>query len=112
MAQTGKQTYIVFAMTLFMNMEHADYETYGATIAERQSAILDTVTSVVSSYTEAECRADIDSVRKEILDAIQDLFQSDFIYKIGINNDSDNALFDQRFNDIAKAIADGILESI
>ena len=29
-----------------------------------------------------------------------------------INNDSDNALFDQRFNDIAKAIADGILESI
>lgn len=29
-----------------------------------------------------------------------------------INNDSDNALFDQRFDDIAKAIADGILESI
>ena len=29
-----------------------------------------------------------------------------------INNDSDNELFDQRFNDIAKAIADGILESI
>ncbi len=29
-----------------------------------------------------------------------------------INNDSDNALFDQRFNDVAQAIADGILESI
>ena len=29
-----------------------------------------------------------------------------------INNDSDNALFDQRFDAIAQAIADGILESI
>ena len=29
-----------------------------------------------------------------------------------INNDADNALFDQRFDEIAQAIADGILESI
>lgn len=29
-----------------------------------------------------------------------------------INNDSDNALFDSRFNEIAQAIADGILDSI
>lgn len=29
-----------------------------------------------------------------------------------INNDTDNALFDERFDDIAQAIADGILESI
>ena len=85
-AQVGKQTYIQFAMTLFMNMGHEDYKTYGESIADRQSAILDTVTSVVSAYTENECRADIDAMRQEILDAIQDLFQSDFIYKIGINN--------------------------
>lgn len=29
-----------------------------------------------------------------------------------INNDADNALFDERFDDIAQAIADGILETI
>lgn len=29
-----------------------------------------------------------------------------------INNDSDNALFDQRFQEVAQAIANGILESI
>ena len=29
-----------------------------------------------------------------------------------INTDADNALFDERFNDIAQAIADGILETI
>ena len=29
-----------------------------------------------------------------------------------INNDSDNALFDSRFNEMAQAIADGILDSL
>ena len=29
-----------------------------------------------------------------------------------INNDSDNAIFDQRFDELAQAIADGILDSI
>ena len=29
-----------------------------------------------------------------------------------INTDADNALFDERFYDIAQAIADGILETI
>ena len=29
-----------------------------------------------------------------------------------INNDSDNALFDNRFQEIAQAIADGILDSL
>ena len=29
-----------------------------------------------------------------------------------INNDEDNVLFDERFDDIARAIADGILQTI
>ncbi len=29
-----------------------------------------------------------------------------------INNDSDNAIFDSRFDELAQAIADGILDSI
>ena len=29
-----------------------------------------------------------------------------------INNDQDNVLFDERFDDIARAIADGILQTI
>lgn len=82
----GKQVYIVFNMSLFMNTKHEDYKTYGETIGDRQSAILDTVTSIVSSHTEAECHEDFDEIREEVLDAIQDLFKSDFIYKVGISN--------------------------
>jgi len=84
--QNGKQVYIVFNMSLFMNTKHEDYKTYGETIGDRQSAILDTVTSVISSHTETECHEDFDEIREEVLDAIQDLFKSDFIYKVGISN--------------------------
>ena len=82
----SKQVYIQFNMSLFMNNKHQDYKTYGETIGERQSAILDTVTSVISSHTEAECHEDFDEIREEVLKAIQDLFESDFIYKVGISN--------------------------
>lgn len=81
-----KQVYIQFNMSLFMNIKHADYKKYGDTISERQSAILDAVTSIVSSHTESECREDFDEIREEVLDAIQELFKSDFIYKVGISN--------------------------
>ena len=82
----SKQVYIQFNMSLFMNIKHADYKKYGETIADRQSAILDTVTSIVTTYTENECREDFEEIREEILDAIQDLFKSNFIYKVGISN--------------------------
>lgn len=81
-----KQVYIQFNMSLFMNIKHEDYKTYGETIADRQSAILDTVTSIISAHTESECHEDFDEIREEVLDAIQDLFKSDFIYKVGISN--------------------------
>lgn len=83
----SEQTYVVFSLSIFMNTKHEDYETYGgASILGRESAIKDIVNSTVSEYTEAECRTDFDTVREDILKAVQELFQSDFIYKIGINN--------------------------
>ncbi len=80
----SKQIYIVFEFSLMMNTKHEDYATYSETIATWESVIKDSVTSVVSSHTETECRSDFESVREEILESIQDLFQSDFIYKVAI----------------------------
>lgn len=83
---TGKPTYIVFDLSLQMNSKHEDYETLGANISERDSLIKDAVTRVVGSHTEAECRADLDEgIRDEILKALQELFQSKFIFKISIS---------------------------
>jgi len=83
---SSKERYIMFDLALMMNKEHEDYETYGATIGEREGMIEDVITTIVSSHTETECRNDLEGIKEEILEELQELFQSDFIYKIGITS--------------------------
>ncbi len=83
----GKQLYLVFDLSLQMNMKHEDYKTYGETIADRRTMILEAVTDVVSSHTEEDCRgSNIKGVEQEILSALQKLFGSDFIFKVSMLN--------------------------
>lgn len=82
-----KQKYIVFDIALQMNTKHEDYETFGGTIGNYDSDIKDVVARVVSQYTEEECRANFTgAIRDEILKALQELFQSKFIFRISLSN--------------------------
>jgi len=83
--ENDKQSYIMFDVALSMNMKHEDYEIYKDTIADRETLIEDAITSVVGSYTQSECRADFEGLKAEILQAVQNLFQSDFIYSVAIS---------------------------
>lgn len=83
---SDKATYMVFDVAFSLNMKHDDYETYGGeAMATYESLIKDAVSTVVSSHTQSECMDDIEGLKAEILDAVQDLFQSDFIYKVSIS---------------------------
>lgn len=86
--ESGQNKYLVCNIALSMDTKNKDYKKYGGAekLAEQESLIKDTITEVVSQHTEAECRADFDGLKEEILQAVQDLFQSDFIYKIAIND--------------------------
>lgn len=80
---------VIFYISLAMNTEHKDFETMGSAekLASLEIMIKDVVASVVQNYTEQECRVGLDGqIREEILSAIQDLFQSDFIYRISISD--------------------------
>jgi len=83
----GKQAYIMFSLSVLQNTKHEDYKNLGGTenMAARDSLIKDVVNRVVGSHTLDECRNDFDSIREELLDEIQMLFGSDFIYKIAIS---------------------------
>ncbi len=80
-----RQSYIMFDVSLLLNEKGEGYEAYGATIADYDSLIKDAISSVVSKYTEAECRNDFEAIKAEMLKSIQDLFQADFVYKIAIS---------------------------
>lgn len=81
-----KERYIMFEAAILMNTKHDGYKDYGENIADRETLIKDVITSVVGAHTETECRNDMEGIKAEILEKIQELFQSDFIYKIAISN--------------------------
>ena len=74
-------TFLV-AVSLSMNMEHEDYKSMSATVAEKEALIKGEIISVVQSHTLEEVREDPDSIRMEILSKIQTLFDSEFIYNV------------------------------
>lgn len=84
-AEGSKQSYIRFEAALSMDSKNKDYKEYGEDIDTRASLIKDAITSVVSTHTESECREDPEGLKAEILEAVQNLFQSDFIYQIALS---------------------------
>lgn len=81
----SKQSYLRFEVALSMDSKNKDYKTYGEEISSKATLIKDAITSVVSTHTESECREDPEGLKQEILEAVQNLFQSDFIYQIALS---------------------------
>ncbi len=81
-----EHSYIVFNVAISMNEKHADYKKYGESIGDRESLIKDAITLVVTEHTESECRNNLDGLKTEILEAIQQLFDSKFIYNVAISD--------------------------
>lgn len=81
----GKYRSIIFDVALSMDTKNKGYKKYGAEMGQWESLIKDAITSVVSVHTEDECRDNTEGLKEEILSAIQELFQSDFVYKVAIN---------------------------
>ena len=82
----GAQKYMIFNVTLSMNTKNQDYKSYSESISDYEQLIKSTISDVVSSHTETEYRNDPDGIKEEMLKAVQDLFQSDFIYNISISD--------------------------
>lgn len=85
--EDGKQAYLVCDIAFSLNKKHKDYKKYGGeeAMSEKESLIKDAIGTVVASYTEEDCRNDLEKLKADILKAVQDLFDSDFIYKVAIS---------------------------
>lgn len=85
--EDGKAHYAVGKVSLSMNTKHDDYATYGAaeTFATKEGLITDIIYSVLANYTMDEAQSNSDQVKAEILQRIQELFNSDFIYGVSFS---------------------------
>lgn len=76
--------YAVVKVSLALDMTHEDFATYGADIEAKASLIQGEIISVIGSYTPSEARLSQDEICEEILERVQNLYGSTFIYKVSI----------------------------
>lgn len=83
--EDGKSHFAVGNVSLSMNSAHDDYETYSATMEAKEGLIKDIIFSVMANYTMEEAKTNSAAIKSEILQEVQTLFDSDFIYGISFS---------------------------
>ena len=78
----GEQHYCLVSVSLSINTKDPDYEKYGSTIADKEDLIKSEIFSVIQSHSIEEAESNPDMLKEEILERIQNLYYSKFIYNV------------------------------
>lgn len=77
----GSEHYALVSVSFSMNTQDPDYETYSPMLADKESKIKSEIIDVIGARTKEEAMADREGMQQEILERIQAMFNSKFIYE-------------------------------
>lgn len=83
--EDGEDHYAVGSVSLSLDTKHEDYKQYSEKMADYNGIVKDIVFSVMAKYTVDDARGDAEPIKAEILQRIQESFESKFIYSISFN---------------------------
>ena len=78
----GKDHFCQVSVSLSMNTKSDGYKDYGETVSAKEDLIRGEIVSVISRYTIEEAKADTDAMRNAILERVQQMYDSDFIFNV------------------------------
>lgn len=83
-----KDHYCIVSITLSINTKADGYKEYGSAenLATREGLIKDEINGVFAQYTMEEARDNQEMIKKEIIDRIQQMFDSKFIYNVSFGD--------------------------
>lgn len=83
-----KDHYCIVSITLSINTKADGYKEYGSaeSLASMEGLIKDEINSVFSQYTMEEARDGQEEIKKEIINRIQTMFDSKFIYNVSFGD--------------------------
>ncbi|MBO6195901.1 MAG: flagellar basal body-associated FliL family protein [Butyrivibrio sp.] len=87
--EDAKTHYMVVEVVFSLNKASADYATLGTeeNLANVKEVVKSTITNKLASYTMEELQSGMDEVaREEILESVQEMFNSNFIYDISFSS--------------------------
>lgn len=80
-SEDGKEHYCMCEVSFSMNKTHEDYETMSPMVATQESKIRSIIIGVIGGYTKEEAQANQKAIENEILEQVQQMFGSNFIYE-------------------------------
>lgn len=80
-SEDGKEHYCMCEVSFSMNKTHEDYETMSPMVATQESKIRSIIIGVIGGYTKEEAQANQKAIESAILDQVQQMFGSNFIYE-------------------------------
>lgn len=80
-SEDGKEHYCMCEVSFSMNKTHEDYETMAPMVATQESKIRSIVIGVIGGYTKEEAQANQKAIESAILEQVQQMFGSKFIYE-------------------------------
>lgn len=84
-SEDGKDHYYNANVSLSLNTKDKGYKKYKDALAAKESIIESEIYEVFSNYTLDEVLADTEGVKAEILERVQKMFDSEFIYKVSFS---------------------------
>lgn len=84
--EDGEPHFCMVSVTLSMNTKDKGFKTYGADLSGQESLIKSEIIDVFGQYTLNEARDQQDEIRQEILQRVQKMFDSEFIFNISFSN--------------------------
>ncbi len=80
-SEDGKEHYCMCEVSFSMNKTHEDYETMSPMVAAQESKIRSIIIGVIGGYTKEEAQANQKAIESAILEQVQQMFGSNFIYE-------------------------------
>ncbi len=82
----GMDHYAMVEVSLSMNTKDKGYKDFGATMDTKESLIKSEIIDVIGSYTKEEAETNKNEMADEILQRIQKMFDSQFVYDVVFRN--------------------------
>lgn len=81
-----EEHYCLVSVTLSINTKDKGYKTYGSDLSGQESLIKSEINDAFGQYTLEEARNSQDQIRQEILERVQTMFDSEFIYNVSFSD--------------------------
>ncbi len=80
--EDGMDHYALACVSFSLDTTNEDYATYQPMLAEKESKIISEINNIFAKYTKEEATQNQNAISDEILERLQEMFDSDFIYEV------------------------------